>query len=159
MDLLGNAEEPVEAEYRGLFWSHAQDVTDLVREFSITATDNGKCHSSSGSLITPSGNEEPQVDADGNLTRDHLWNYVWNSENRLVQQTHRSDIRLAPLQSKRMSYLYDSQGRRFKRITSSLDAVTGTYVPEEIRYFVYDGRNLLAGINCFKLKLRNDDST
>ncbi|GEM_PF-2398768 len=145
VDLLGDGNPAVQADYNVLLWHKTIAITDLVSEFEITATENGNSNSTTGSLHTPNGAEVPQYDDDGNLTRDHLWTYTWNSENRLVVQEHRSDVTLTPLSRKKMEYLYDSQGRRMQRKT--YEEVSSSWVLQEDVRFVYDGWNLLAEID------------
>ncbi|MDT9308746.1 MAG: hypothetical protein P5702_26535, partial [Limnospira sp. PMC 1291.21] len=106
----------------------AVSISDLISSFTITAThtQTQDQNSVTGTLVTPYGtippmldeneNEVPRFDDDGNLRYDHLWVYEWNSENQLVRQTHRDDITLTPLVRTRISYTYDSQGRRVKRV-------------------------------------------
>ncbi|MDT9298451.1 hypothetical protein, partial [Limnospira sp. PMC 1306.21] len=90
---------------------------------------------------------EPIYDDDGNLLYDHLWVYEWNSENRLVRQTHRDDITLTPLVRTRISYTYDSQGRRVMRVISRWHEIDELFYPEETLLYLWDGWNLLAEID------------
>ncbi|MCC5846429.1 MAG: RHS repeat-associated core domain-containing protein, partial [Verrucomicrobia bacterium] len=147
VDLLGDGNPAVEASYNNLLWHRQMAVTDPVSEFDITATENGNSNSVTGSLYTPNGVEVPQFDDDGNLTRDHLWQYTWNSENRLVRQENREDINISPLIRTRMEYTYDSQGRRVRRIISRWDGGQNDFVVEEDLRFVYDNWNLIAEID------------
>ncbi|MDT9292998.1 MAG: RHS repeat-associated core domain-containing protein, partial [Limnospira sp. PMC 1295.21] len=78
---------------------------------------------------------------------DHLWVYEWNSENRLVRQTHRDDITLTPLVRTRISYTYDSQGRRVMRVISRWHEIDELFYPEETLLYLWDGWNLLAEID------------
>ncbi|MDT9293261.1 MAG: hypothetical protein P5698_25660, partial [Limnospira sp. PMC 1295.21] len=68
------------------------------------------------------------------------------TENQLVRQTHRDDITLTPLVRTRISYTYDSQGRRVKRVISRWDTVEEAFFPEETLLFLWDGWNLIAEI-------------
>ncbi|MCH8511167.1 MAG: hypothetical protein LAT83_05890, partial [Kiritimatiellae bacterium] len=87
-------------------------------------------------------------------TKDHLWEYTWNSENRLVAQTHRADVNISPLVRTKMEYTYDSQGRRVRRVISRWDNTLETFLPEEDLRFVYDGWNLIAEIAPLDIPVR-----
>ncbi|MDT9201221.1 RHS repeat-associated core domain-containing protein, partial [Limnospira sp. PMC 1042.18] len=63
-----------------------------------------------------------------------------------VRQTHREDITLTPLVRTRISYTYDSQGRRVKRVISRWDAIEEAFFPEETLLFLWDGWNIIAEI-------------
>ncbi|MDT9308724.1 MAG: hypothetical protein P5702_26420, partial [Limnospira sp. PMC 1291.21] len=97
VELLGGGLGPQEATYSNLLWYKAVSISNLISSFTITATEGQNVNSVTGSMVTPNGLSEPIYDDDGNLTKDHLWDYEWNSENRLVRQTHRDDITLTPL--------------------------------------------------------------
>ncbi|MDT9283122.1 MAG: hypothetical protein P5691_25855, partial [Limnospira sp. PMC 1293.21] len=98
-------------------------------------------------MLDENENEVPRFDDDGNLLYDHLWVYEWNSENRLVRQTHRDDITLTPLVRTRISYTYDSQGRRVMRVISRWHEIDELFYPEETLLYLWDGWNLLAEID------------
>ncbi|MDT9282668.1 MULTISPECIES: RHS repeat-associated core domain-containing protein, partial [unclassified Limnospira] len=147
VDLLGDGNPPVQANYNALLWHTQMAVSDLVSVFEITANDGGNSSSVTGSLHTPNGAEIPQFDDDGNLTRDHLWQYTWNSENQLVRQEHRTDITISPLVRTRMEYTYDSQGRRVRRVISRWDSGLNDFIEEQNLRFLYDNWNLIAEID------------
>jgi RHS repeat-associated protein len=96
---------------------------------------------------------EPEYDEDGNLTRDHLWEYTWNSENRLIRQQHRADVDVSPQVA--IDYLYDSQGRRVRRVISHWDDIEEDFLPEETLLFLWDGWNLLAEIKTDNTPVRS----
>ncbi|MDT9180623.1 MAG: RHS repeat-associated core domain-containing protein, partial [Limnospira sp. PMC 1238.20] len=98
-------------------------------------------------MLDENENEVPRFDDDGNLRYDHLWVYEWNSENRLVRQTHRDDITLTPLVRTRISYTYDSQGRRVMRVISRWHEIDELFYPEETLLYLWDGWNLIAEID------------
>ncbi|MDT9303301.1 MAG: RHS repeat-associated core domain-containing protein, partial [Limnospira sp. PMC 1281.21] len=147
------------AQYAGLLWYKAVSISNLISSFTITATHNQTQDQNSvtGTLVTPYGtippmldeneNEVPRFDDDGNLLYDHLWVYEWNSENRLVRQTHRDDITLTPLVRTRISYTYDSQGRRVMRVISRWHEIDELFYPEETLLYLWDGWNLIAEID------------
>ncbi|MDT9318689.1 RHS repeat-associated core domain-containing protein, partial [Limnospira sp. PMC 1306.21] len=146
-------------QYAGLLWYKAVSISDLISSFTITAThtQTQDQNSVTGTLVTPYGtippmldendNAVPRFDDDGNLRYDHLWVYEWNSENRLVRQTHRDDITLTPLVRTRISYTYDSQGRRVMRVISRWHEIDELFYPEETLLYLWDGWNLLAEID------------
>ncbi|MCC5846427.1 MAG: RHS repeat-associated core domain-containing protein [Verrucomicrobia bacterium] len=151
VELLGGGLGPQEATYSNLLWFKEKAVTDPVSTFEITATEGGNSTSVTGSMETPNGLNEPEFDDDGNLLKDHLWEYTWNSENRLVRQEHRADVTISPLARTKLEFVYDSQGRRVRKTVSRWDAQTEAFILEEDLRFVYDGWNLLA-------EIKSDDS-
>ena len=81
--------------------------------------------------------QEPETlkyDADGNLTNDGRWAYVWDAENRLIQMTVNTNV--GP--QYKLTFTYDYQGRRIQKIvvTNSVAIYTNN--------FLYDGWNLIA---------------
>ena len=144
VELLGGPLGPQEATYSYLLWYKEKEVVDPVSTFTITATEGGNSNSVTGSLYTPHGETQPQHDIDGNQTQDHLWVYTWDAENRLIQQEHRGDINISPLQSTRIEHAYDSQGRRFRMTVSRWDAAEEAYVTEEdVLYVNHDWNPLV----------------
>ena len=84
---------------------------------------------------------ELAYDWDGNPTRDSLWQYTWDGENRLIRMT--TQLPNSALPAKRIEFQYDWQGRRIaKRVYDS--AVGGNEVTS---LFLYDGWNLIAQAN------------
>ncbi|MCH8514510.1 MAG: hypothetical protein LAT83_23045, partial [Kiritimatiellae bacterium] len=154
VELLGGGLGPREATYSNLLWYKEKAITDPVSTFEITATEGGVSDSETGSVYTPNGLNEPEFDDDGNLLKDHLWEYTWNAENRLVVQEHRDDVNISPLARTKMEFTYDSQGRRVRKIVSRWDNTLETFLPEEDLRFVYDGWNLIAEIGPLDLPVR-----
>ncbi len=86
-------------------------------------------------------------DADGNLTNDARFAYVWDAENRLVEVIGQPGT--TPRQ--RVINTYDWSGRRVRKQTEEW-GVNGWVAREDLR-FVYDGWNLV-GILDGQLRLR-----
>jgi RHS repeat-associated protein len=96
-----------------------------------------------GNAFVPKTPEAFSHDADGNLTNDGRWAYVWNGENRLLSMTGPST---APSGSRKaLHFDYDPQGRRITKVVSNWTGSVWTRVLHE-KYF-YDGWNLLAALN------------
>ena len=89
-------------------------------------------------------------DADGNLLSDSLWNYTWNGENRLIEQT--SNANLPAAQRRKLVFTYDHQGRRISKAVLVWDNITSTYLPLSDVAFVYDGWNLIAEVESGHVK-------
>ena len=70
-------------------------------------------------------------DANGNLTEDATYVYAYDPENRLIQVTRKSDVKLVG------QYRYDALSRRVAKIA---DATQGASVPVETRYIYDDAR-------------------
>ena len=127
------------------WWYASPAVSNLVSDFEILAEDPaGNKNSTNLTLLTPSGQDQPQYDDDGNLTHDHLWDYYWNSENRLTGMIHRAGVDLGDKPKLRLSFSYDGQGRRWKKRVEEQNSTTGQYTERYTRYFVYDDWNLIA---------------
>jgi RHS repeat-associated protein len=165
VDLLADANPAVEADYTGLLWYSEMGISTLISQFQITATEGGNSNSTIGSRVTPNGtiptmldglsNPLPRHDADGNLLYDHLWEYEWNSENQLVQQTHRPDVTLTPLVRTRLTYTYDSQSRRVRKVVSLWDNGANDFVVSHDTRFIWDQWNLLAEFDSSNAILRS----
>ena len=96
-----------------------------------------------GNVFLPAATESYSYDADGNLTQDGRWTYIWDAENRLVNMT---SLLGAPAGSKlKLDFAYDYMGRRIEKTVSTNN--TGTYVQSSQNMFVYDGWSLLAILN------------
>jgi len=78
-----------------------------------------------------------QYDADGNLTNDGRWAYVWDAENRLIQMTVNTNV--GP--QYKLNFAYDPKGRRIQKVVSTNSV--GIYTNN----FLYDGWNLVATIS------------
>jgi RHS repeat-associated protein len=73
-------------------------------------------------------------DADGNLTNDGRWIYIWDGENRLKGMAVNTNV--GP--QYQLSFAYDAKGRRIQKI------VTTNGVAYSTNNFLYDGWNLIA---------------
>ena len=91
----------------------------------------------SGNMYLPQTPEAFQYDADGNLTNDGRWQYIWDGENRLVQMIVNTNV--GPQYT--LNFAYDPNGRRIQKV-SSTNGVTFTTLN-----FLYDGWNLVAGLS------------
>jgi RHS repeat-associated protein len=84
--------------------------------------------------------QTPEVfnyDADGNLTNDGRWAYIWDAENRLVKMT--ANTLVGP--QYQLNFVYDAQSRRIQKIVATNGVAIST------NNFVYDGWNLAAELN------------
>lgn len=104
---------------------------------------------SGGSSVT--GNvyvaKQPEVfsyDADGNLTNDGRWAYIWDGENRLVTMTVNTNV--GP--QYQLTFGYDYQGRRVQKIVATNSVALST------NKFLYDGWNLVAETKPDNSKIR-----
>jgi len=128
---LNNASDPeeVDVDIRAILAGAGAGGTDLIGE-------------ESGTLLAPPQNV-PGVtyDADGNLTRDGLWTYTWNAENRLI--TMESLTTVPSNARRRLEFSYDWQGRRIRKVVrggTSYDTILND------RRFLYDGWKELIGV-------------
>ncbi|MBC7077604.1 MAG: hypothetical protein H5T92_04775, partial [Synergistales bacterium] len=109
--------------------------------FSEPKTEHATIHAGSASetrhAFVPKTPEVFSYDADGNLTQDGRWVYVWNGENRLVRMVTRSDV---PGPRYLLIFDYDWMGRRIRKFAYDLERrqIVGNTI------FLYDGWNLIA---------------
>lgn len=96
-----------------------------------------------GNAFLPKTPESFSYDADGNLTNDGRFSYVWDGENRLISLTSLSS---APNGSKvKLKFAYDTMGRRIEKVVSSYNG--SSYVAQSTNRFVYDRWNLIAVVD------------
>ncbi len=98
-----------------------------------------------GSVLTPPAGQTFQPDADGNLTNDGLWVYVWDAENRLTQVSSTTAVPTAA--RKKVLCEYDPQGRRIRKTVYLWATSDYSTTPTSDVAFVYDGWNLVAEVN------------
>jgi RHS repeat-associated protein len=84
-------------------------------------------------------------EAEGNLTNDGRWSYVWDAENRLIQMTVNTNV--GP--QYQLTFAYDPQGRRIEKIV----LIGG--VPQSTNLFLYDGWNLIGELAPNDLLIRS----
>ena len=84
-------------------------------------------------------------DADGNLTEDWSWGYTWNAENRLVMIQTKLAAATSGFPFQRITYAYDSQGRRFQRQVFDWDMQANDWTtnPTQVTLYLYDDWNLI----------------
>ena len=97
----------------------------------------------SRTALLPQDPESFVYDLDGNLTRDGLWTYVWDAENRLVSVESRTDLPAAAT-CQRLEFAYDSRSRRIQKTVKEYDSGTSSWTTTAQIKFLYDGWNLLA---------------
>jgi RHS repeat-associated protein len=98
-----------------------------------------------GNVYVAQTPEQFGYDADGNLTNDGRFNYIWDGENRLINLT---SLPNAPMGSKvKLDFAYDYQGRRIQKIVSTNYTSGTNYTAQYTNRFVYDGWNLIAILN------------
>jgi len=122
------------------------------REVSVTNSSSaawqGITVSSGGSNVTgnvflPKTPETLSYDADGNVTNDGRWRFIWDGENRLVLMTSATNSPMGSRPS--LKFSYDWQGRRISKVVSNW---TGSAWSIGVsNKFVYDGWNLVAELN------------
>jgi len=95
-----------------------------------------------GRLYVPPYNEGLQYDADGNLTGDGQWTYVWDAENRLTTQETTATAAARGVPRRKLVYGYDWMGRRVSKVVSNW---TGSaWALATAQRYVYDGWKVVA---------------
>lgn len=91
-----------------------------------------------GNLFLSKATEAFAYDADGNMTNDGRWYFVWDAENRLVTITNNANV---PTDAKKkLEFAYDWQGRRISKV--GCDWAGSSYTPVATNKFIYDRWNL-----------------
>jgi RHS repeat-associated protein len=98
-----------------------------------------------GNVFLPQTPEALTYDADGNLTSDGRWTYLWDGENRLIGMTNNANVPDAVKMT--LSFSYDYLGRRIGKTVSKYNSATSSYQVSLQNTFVYDGWNLQAELN------------
>ena len=80
-------------------------------------------------------------DRDGNLTNDSQRVFYWDGENRLIAV---EDLPETSSPRIKLSFSYDSQGRRIKKQVSEWGTLLATWMPVEMITFIYDGSNMIS---------------
>jgi RHS repeat-associated protein len=93
----------------------------------------------------PPSIQQIQNDADGNMTTDGLWNYVYDAENRLVSMTATQAAQTAGFPAQSRSFQYDYLNRRVQKQLQT--TVSGTTTTNYTRRYLYDGDNLVAEVD------------
>ncbi len=95
-----------------------------------------------GNVFLPQTPEPFAYDADGNLTNDGRWAYLWDAENRLLSMISSNVVDAA---KKKLEFNYDYMARRIEKKVSNWSG--GTWQLSYDNRFMYDGWNLLAELN------------
>jgi len=119
------------------FWHREITTNQVLTPVEVLARDDsGNAALESGFLFRPQALVEVEHDDDGNQTQDEQWVMEWDGENRLVRQTSRQDVGLAPFMQSDQVYTYDAGGRRIRKETTANGETRE-------RLYVYDGWNLV----------------
>lgn len=115
------------------FWATVKSNNTASAQWEIVKVSSGGT-TNTGNLYVPQTPEQFSYDADGNLTNDGRWSYVWDAENRLIQMTVNTNV--GPQQQ--LTFTYDPKGRRIQKVVATGGVTTDT------NKFLYDGWNLVA---------------
>ncbi len=88
-------------------------------------------------------------DADGNLKTDGIVDYVYDSENRLVEMKTTTMAKAWNFPDRSIKFKYDYMGRRVQKTVADAEQVTSTNPAGIVssRRYLYDGWNLIAEYN------------
>jgi RHS repeat-associated protein len=114
----------------------------------------GATQTLSGEAFVPAATEAFAYDADGNLTQDGRWDYLWDGENRLVKMTKRYPVvdtckMVLPgtdseAAFEKMTFEYDHAGRRVARNYFSSVASASPFATV---VYAYDGWDVIGELN------------
>jgi RHS repeat-associated protein len=103
----------------------------------------GATQTQTGRVFNRPATEAFTHDADGNLTQDGRWTYVWDGENRLIEMKRDTDTPAGARQ--RLVFEYDHQGRRIRKQFYTHNG--SSWVLSSDTAFAYDGWNLVGELN------------
>jgi RHS repeat-associated protein len=93
-----------------------------------------------GNVLLPPATQTFSHDADGNLTNDGVWSYVWDAENRLIRMEALSTV---PVGSrKKLMFGYDYLSRRVSKVVSNWNGSAWGLTAD--RKYFYDGHLVIA---------------
>ncbi|MDR3574548.1 MAG: RHS repeat-associated core domain-containing protein [Anaerolineaceae bacterium] len=122
------------------FWSTVKSNNTAAVQWEGIRVASGS-FTNNGSLYVPQTPEHFGYDADGNLTNDGRWAYVWDAENRLIQMTVNTNV--GP--QFQLTFAYDAKNRRIQKLVATNNG--SIHVGQYTNKFVYDGWNLIAILN------------
>ena len=115
------------------FWSTAKtNNASHPQWLGVTVASGG--NTNKGNVYVAQSPEQFSYDADGNLTNDGRWAYIWDGENRLIGMTVNTNV--GP--QYQLTFAYDAKGRRIQKLVATNGVALST------NNFLYDGWNLIA---------------
>jgi RHS repeat-associated protein len=164
IDVLGSANPTAtvtvnqQAAYRRGSYYHTElpvnnTLTPVYQHIEVSENNGGTITTTDSDVYLPQSPETYSYDADGNLTGDGRWTYVWDAENRLVRIEAAASV---PAEAKaRLEFLYDWMGRRIQKKVYAWNIPTSSYQLESTTKFIYDGWNLVAELDSSNAVTRN----
>ncbi len=130
---------------QGEYFHHALSVPNTTAQYpTITVTSPyGAGQSCSGEVFVPASPETSTDDADGNLTQDGRWTYVWDGENRLEELKRETSTPAGAIL--RWAFDHDHQGRRICKQRYTWDAGSWLLIADSC--FLYDGWNVIVELD------------
>jgi RHS repeat-associated protein len=131
------------AARKGEYYHHALTVGNNVYPEVEVKSLYGATQTQTGRVFNRPATETFTHDADGNLTQDGRWTYVWDGENRLIEMKRDTDTPAGARQ--RLVFEYDHQGRRIRKQFYTHNG--SSWVLSSDTAFAYDGWNLVGELN------------
>jgi RHS repeat-associated protein len=131
------------AARKGEYYHHALTVGNNVYPEVEVKSLYGATQTQTGRVFNRPATEAFTHDADGNLTQDGRWTYVWDGENRLIEMKRDTDTPAGARQ--RLVFEYDHQGRRIRKQFYTHNG--SSWVLSSDTAFAYDGWNLVGELN------------
>jgi RHS repeat-associated protein len=130
---------------RPLFSGRATKGHNATKSYSEVEVKSlyGATQTQTGRVFNRPATETFTHDADGNLTQDGRWTYVWDGENRLIEMKRDTDTPAGARQ--RLVFEYDHQGRRIRKQFYTHSG--SNWVLSSDTAFAYDGWNLVGELN------------
>ena len=117
----------------------------MFQAVTVTANSSGGSETKTGNLLIPPANQSFNYDADGNMTDDSVWSYIWDAENRLTEV--RPLTNNPPASKLWLTFKYDAGGRRIEKSVRTWNTGTSGWNVPVAQCFVYDGPNVIGRFN------------
>ncbi len=120
-------------------------TTNGVNAYTAAGSDSlGRSASDSITVNLPS-TASFSYDANGSLTNDGIWTFVYDGENRLCSMTMTNVASVANSNRCRLEFQYDYLGRRVWKKVSTWNG--SSFTAQSTNIYIYDGYNLIADLD------------
>ncbi len=130
--------------------SIANSTTNVWQSVTSQAVLAGATNITTGNIFLPKTAEAFAYDADGNLTNDGRWSFIWDAENRPLTMLSSNVLDGA---KKKLDFVYDWHGRRRSKVVSTWSG--SAFNPTSTNRFVYDDWNLVADMDATNNLIRS----
>ena len=126
------------------------DITGTLAGAGVDGTD--AIAADQVSAIIPPANDAHGHDLDGNRTADWRWDLTWNAAGHLRRMQSTPSAVVAGAPDQRITFDYDSMGRRFSKTVEVRDSGTSSFIPHPSSLILHPFTSKTAnGVICFAI--------